>query len=186
MSSIRIVDLVATDADHVTQTATLLHVSFLNRGTTWSDLESAHAEVLSSLEPDRISRVALDDAGHVIGWIGGQPLYEGLVWEVHPIVVAQRSRRRGVGRALLEDLERMAGARGAMTLWLGSDDLVGETSLAAVDLYEDLPAQLSQFHAGGQHPFPFFMQMGFQIVGVLPDANGRGRPDIFFAKRIGT
>jgi aminoglycoside 6'-N-acetyltransferase I len=186
MTSLRIIDLAASDAERVTQTATLLHVSFLSRGTTWSDLDSAHAEVLSSLEPEKISRVALDDAGHVIGWIGGQPLYDGLVWEVHPIVVSERARRRGIGRALIEDLERLVGARGAMTLWLGSDDEVGETSLADADLYADLPAHLGRFRASGQHPFPFFTRLGFHIVGVLPDANGRGRPDIFFAKRVGS
>jgi len=26
--------------------------------------------------------------------------------------------------------------------------------------------------------------MGFVIVGVLPDANGFGKPDIFMAKRV--
>jgi aminoglycoside 6'-N-acetyltransferase I len=35
------------------------------------------------------------------------------------------------------------------------------------------------------HPFEFYLRVGFQIAGVLPDANGRGKPDIFLAKRVG-
>ena len=34
------------------------------------------------------------------------------------------------------------------------------------------------------HPFEFYLRLGFRIAGVLPDANGFGKPDIFLAKRV--
>jgi hypothetical protein len=36
----------------------------------------------------------------------------------------------------------------------------------------------------GEHPGEFYLRLGFRIVGVLPDANGRGKPDIFVAKSL--
>ncbi len=36
----------------------------------------------------------------------------------------------------------------------------------------------------GGHLYGFYQRVGYTIVGVLPDANGFGRPDIFMAKRI--
>jgi aminoglycoside 6'-N-acetyltransferase I len=181
----RIVDLSESHADRITQSAELLHRSFLNRATGWPDLESARAEVMTSLEPGKISRVAIDDSDRVVGWVGGQPQYDGLVWELHPLVVARSMRRQGIGRALVEDLEALVAARGAMTLWLGSDDEIAETSFADVDLYDNFPARLADFRAGGEHPHPFYERLGFRLVGVMPDANGRGKPDIFLAKRVG-
>ena len=181
----RIIDLSASGPDRVTECARLLYDSFLSRSAAWPDLAAARAEVLSSLEPGKVSRIAIDDAGRVVGWIGGQPQYDGQVWEIHPLVVAAHARRRGIGRALAQELETLAVARGAVTLWLGSDDEAGETSLAGVDLYDDLPARLSEFRAGGQHPYPFYRRLGFRLVGVMPDANGRGKPDIFLAKLVG-
>jgi aminoglycoside 6'-N-acetyltransferase I len=45
------------------------------------------------------------------------------------LAVAESHRRRGWGRALVEDLERLVKQRGGVTLWLGSDDELGETKL---------------------------------------------------------
>jgi aminoglycoside 6'-N-acetyltransferase I len=33
------------------------------------------------------------------------------------------------------------------------------------------------------HPYGFYQKLGFSIVGVMPDANGFGKPDIYMAKR---
>ena len=35
------------------------------------------------------------------------------------------------------------------------------------------------------HPYEFYQRCGFTIVGVVPDANGLGKPDILLAKRVG-
>jgi aminoglycoside 6'-N-acetyltransferase I len=181
----RIVDLTLDAADLVEQAAVLLREAFRNRTRDWQDLDSARQEVLASLAPDRISRLALDASGKVVGWIGGIPTYDGLVWELHPLVVAESHRRRGIGRALVQDLERLVGARGALTLWLGSDDEHDETSVSGVDLYADIPGSIRDLKKlRGEHPFEFYLRLGFRITGVMPDANGRGQPDIFFAKRI--
>jgi aminoglycoside 6'-N-acetyltransferase I len=34
------------------------------------------------------------------------------------------------------------------------------------------------------HPLTFYRRHGYRIVGVLPDVNGPGRPDILMAKRL--
>jgi aminoglycoside 6'-N-acetyltransferase I len=36
------------------------------------------------------------------------------------------------------------------------------------------------------HSYEFYQKLGFVIVGVIPDANGFGKPDILMAKRVGS
>ena len=35
------------------------------------------------------------------------------------------------------------------------------------------------------HPFLFYEKLGYVVTGVMPDANGRGLPDIYMSKSIG-
>lgn len=177
-------DLRTQPPDAHEQTAELLVDGFRGRTAAWATLDLAREEVAESLAPDRISRVMLD-GDRVIGWIGGQPEYDGRVWELHPLVVSAARRREGIGWALVRDLEALVTARGALTLTLGSDDEIDETSLSGVDLYADLPAALARVSWRGAHPLPFYLAAGFRITGVMPDANGRGRPDIYLSKRLG-
>lgn len=163
----------------------MAHGSFRVRSPTWpATVELSVEEVRQSLEPGRISRIALDGAGHVLGWIGGHPSYDGRVWELHPLAVDAAHRMQGVGRALVQDLERLVAEQGALTLFLGTDDEANETSLANADLYVDLFDKLQNIRNLRGHPYEFYQRLGFQIVGVLPDADGRGKPDIFMAKAI--
>ena len=179
----RIEDLAARDGDRVEAAAKLLHVAFSPLGV-WTTMEESRQEVLGSFGADRISRVAVASDGTVVGWIGAISQYDGLVWELHPIVVDEPHRRHGVGRALMLDLEAILKARGALTLWAGSDDLAGETSLGKVDLFAALPAAFNEVRSWGRHPLPFYRALGFQLIGVMPDANGPGRPDIYLGKRL--
>ncbi len=67
---------------------------------------------------------------------------------------------------------------------LGTDDEKGLTNLYGVDLYPDVLANLANILNQKGHPFEFYEKMGFVVVGVMPDANDFGKPDIFMAKRI--
>lgn len=149
----------------------------------WPAIEKARETVDDCLRsgPVRIARI--DDT--IVGWIGGRHSY-ARVWELHPLVVAHAAQKRGVGRALVADLERIVAARGAMTLTLGSDDEVGLTSLSGIDLYPDPLAHLAHLEDRGGHAFTFYLKCGFAVTGVIPDANGFGQPDIHMAKRVGS
>jgi aminoglycoside 6'-N-acetyltransferase I len=181
---VTIQDLSATHGARIDDAARLLHAAFSPLGA-WTTIAEARQEVLDSISEDRVSRVAIGTGGAVVGWIGAIREYDGLVWELHPIVVDATWRRHGVGRALVHDLETILRARGALTLWAGSDDLAGETSLGGVDLYSALPDAFHSVRSWGHHPLPFYRRLGFHVIGVMPDANGPGRPDIFLGKRLG-
>jgi aminoglycoside 6'-N-acetyltransferase I len=181
----KIIDLKITDGDKIDQAAALLFAGFQEHWPeAWPDMESALEEVRNSLEPGRISRIAQDSQGIVMGWIGGISIYDGHVWELHPLVVAPDRQGQGIGRALVEDLENIARKAGVWTLFLGSDDMDQMTSLAGADLYSDIPGYIAGIENRKGHPFEFYQRLGFTIIGILPDANGPGKPDILMAKRL--
>ncbi len=182
---IHLEDLTA-DAAVIDTVAVLLYESFREHWpNAWPTLDAARAEVMEALTPERINRLAVTDEGRVVGWVGGLPQYDGHVWEVHPLVVAAAYRKQSIGRMLMQDLEAHAAARGGLTLFLGTDDEDEMTSVAGIDLYPDPLAQLARIENRRGHPFTFYQKVGFALVGIVPDANGWGKPDIYMAKRIG-
>lgn len=166
------------------QAARLLMEGFSHMTDCWSSWDSALQEVRECFVEDRINRFAIDTTGKMVGWVGAIPQYDGHAWELHPIVVNVQSRNQGVGRLLLSDLEKEVGKRKGCTIYLGTDDEKGLTSLYGKDLYVDLLEQIRSIQNLKNHPFSFYQKCGFQIVGVLPDANGYGKPDILMAKRV--
>ena len=182
----RVIDLTADNTRAIEQVARLLVDGFRDTGSeAWTNLDDALSEVQQSLQPNRISRVAIDDVGNVQGWIGGIEEYAGHLWELHPLVVRADCRRQGVGRALVFDLERQVAQRGATTIRLGTDDENSRTTLGGIDLYPGVLQKLGAIRNLGAHPFEFYQKVGFEVVGVVPDANGFGKPDILMAKRVG-
>jgi len=122
----------------------------------------------------------------LVGWIGGQPQYYGDVWELHPIVVDERYRRRGIGRMLVRELERRLRERGVITLYLGTDDENAETSLGGMEIFPNVLDRLRELRNFRGHPFEVYQHLGFELIGVIPHAKGFGRPDILMAKRLRT
>ena len=181
-----IIDLAHATPAQRQQAAQILHDEF-NQARwdySWSTLEEAEEEVAMLCEEGHIARAYVDDTGTVLAWVGGLPEYDGKVWELHPMVVHPEHRAKGLGRLLVQDLEQQARARGGLTLMLGTDDTDGMTSLSDTDLYEHLWQKIATIQNYKQHPFGFYLKLGFIITGVMPDANGRGKPDIYMSKRL--
>ena len=181
----RIVDLRLDDEGAIQQVAAILVESFATDWPdAWPDLESALEEVRESFADGRISRVARDEDGTILGWIGGIGQYRGRVWELHPLVVRAGEQGRGIGRALVTDLEVCVRERGGLTITLGTDDENELTTLSGVDLFPEVWRHVAQIQNLKRHPFEFYQKQGYRIVGVIPDANGLGKPDILMAKSL--
>jgi aminoglycoside 6'-N-acetyltransferase I len=177
-----IVDL-ATQPAALRDAAAQLLVDEFTTPDGWQSLDAAR-ETVDDVLRDGFARAAI--AGdRLAGWIGALSEYRGRVWELHPLVVAPEFRRQGVGRALVAALENEVRERGGITVTLGTDDDDGRTSLSGVDLYPNVLAHLGQLRdLGREHPFLFYLKLGYVVTGVLPDANGAGKPDIFMSKRV--
>lgn len=60
------------------------------------------------------------------------------------------------------------------------------TSLANIDLYSDVTRHIAGLRDPGRsHPFLFYRKLGYVVTGVMPDANGRGKPDSYMSKALG-
>jgi aminoglycoside 6'-N-acetyltransferase I len=175
--SLRVRDLMRSEEKLAAQ----MLIDLLPEG--WPTWDKAIREVREALGRGRIRRAAFEGRA-LVGWIGGQDMYPGHVVELHPLVVRADRQRRGIGRALMTDFEERVRARGAHTIFLGTDDERGQTSLAGVDLFPDPLAHLAKLADVGGHPFAFYRKCGYAVVGVMPDANGPGKPDIWMAKRV--
>lgn len=182
---IQIVTITRADTELRITAANLLVEGFREHWpSAWPDIHAALTEIDEGLDPGMICRGALDTTGQLVGWIGGRSAYGGNVWELHPLVVSPARQGEGIGRALVTDLEVQVAARGGLTIFLGTDDEDSQTSLSNCNLYLDLPGQIAAVRNLRRHPYEFYQRCGFVIVGVIPDANGVGKPDILMAKQV--
>lgn len=178
----KIISMTQLDQEQLTQAAQILTDSL---PIGWPTLKDALVEVHERLIPANTMLAAVEGDA-VLGW-GGilAPIYDGNVFELHPLAVRSDRRKQGIGRAIVLALEDAARRQGGVTLYLGADDEKedGETSFANADLYDNLPKRMETFDPG-THQSGFYMRLGYQIIGVMPDANGIGKPDIIFGKRL--
>jgi aminoglycoside 6'-N-acetyltransferase I len=185
MKNLSIMTLSLDDNHIIQQAAQLLVDAFREHWPdAWPTLEEGRKEVEEMLEKGRICRVAVDEGGNLLGIIGGIPGYDGHVWELHPLAVQPSLQGHGIGRVLVEDFEAQVRSRGGLTITLGTDDEDGMTSLSNTNLYENLWERIRGIRNLKGHPFEFYQKMGYVISGVVPDANGLGKPDILMAKRV--
>jgi aminoglycoside 6'-N-acetyltransferase I len=181
----KIITLTKENDSLVQQAAQLLVDAFREHWpTAWPSLKDGLEEVHEMLEEERICRAAIDDEEKLLGIIGGIPQYDGLVWELHPLAVQPDMQGRGIGRQLVEELEEQVRERGGLTITLGSDDEDSMTSLSNVDLYENLWEKIRDIRNFKRHPYEFYQKMGYIITGIVPDANGIGKPDIILSKKV--
>lgn len=177
-----IIDLASADEPMIETLAKITYEAFQENAPDWlPTLESAREEVLEALAPGRQARVILEGS-QPIGWIG--VITGPHVWEIHPIVVAVDAQNKGYGQRLVAHVEELARSSGALTLFAGTSDEVGTTNLFGQDIYLDPVGAIANIEATGRNPFEFWLRAGFKIVGLMPDAEGPGKPGIHLAKRI--
>jgi len=174
------------DNDRLIQQAAQLLVDAFHEhwADAWPSLEDGLKEIHEMLETERICRATIDDNENLLGIIGGIPQYDGHVWELHPLAIQPAMQGKGIGRTLVEDFEEQVRLRGGLTITLGSDDEDNMTSLSNIDLYENLWEKVRDIRNFKRHPFEFYQKMGYVITGIVPDANGVGKPDIIMSKRV--
>lgn len=173
-------NLGADDTSAIDQIAEILVRAFPG----WKEtVDEARDEVRDSLAEENLSLVARQ-GDKILGWVGGIPTYD-YAWELHPLAVHEDARGLGVGTALVAALEDRVRALGALTLYLGTDDDGDEpgTSIWGKDLYPDPLAHAARIEVIN-HPTSFYRRLGYTVIGVVPDANGPGKPDIIMGKRL--
>lgn len=177
----KIINMHQLNKEQINQAAQMLTKS-LPLG--WPTLQDALDEIKERLIPENTLLAAVEE-DIVLGWGGILPHYGGNVFELHPLVVRQDRRNQGIGSAILKALEDKARKQGGLTMYAGADDENngGETSLANVDLFDDPAGKIKSFNPG-THQSGFYIKQGYRIIGVMPNANGRGKPDIYLGKSL--
>ncbi len=166
-----------------TRAADILMRALAHVPSAYHTVEEATTEVAKLDEKDRLGFAALDGET-LLGWVGAIQTYSH-GWELHPLVVDPHHHRHGIGTLLIRALEERARKDRVLTLYLGTDDDYGGTTLFGRELYPDPTDALRKIAPAGRgHPFFFYRKMGFVPAGVLPDVNGNGRPDLLMAKRL--
>lgn len=181
--NIQCVDLTIENKKAIVAAAEITVAAFTHFPDTWDTIEDAHQEIMEALEPGKICLIAVDDDGQVLGWIGGQHSYS-MVWELHPLAVHPAHQGKGVGKILVAALEKRIKEAGGLTVMLGSDDEIDGTNLYGRNLYPDVLGAAQHIAITNGHPYAFYQKQGYVITGLIPDANGFGRPDIIMCKRL--
>jgi aminoglycoside 6'-N-acetyltransferase I len=120
----------------------------------------------------------------LIGWIGLRPLYEK-TWELHPLAILPEFQKKGYGKILINETEKMAQKKGIIGIVAGSDDETNKTSLSEKEITEDnIFEEIRNIKNYQNHPFEFYKKCGFIIVGIIPNAGGLQKPDIWMWKDI--
>jgi len=181
----RITTLTSEESMLIASLTQLTYEAFKQHVPSWlTTLADAQRQVLNALAADRICRVVIDANDNPLGWIAAIPLHHGRIWEIHPLVVSVAEQGKGYGRALVREIERQAQQQGVLGLVAGTSDETGATTLYGIDLYQNPLAALAHLQSNQPHPYAFWIKMGFTVVGVMPDVDGRGKPGIHLAKRV--
>ncbi len=151
--------------------------------TIYSDVTQALADVVQ-FAPEDLSLVARDSDGAPIGCLRAEHFKGQASAEIKLVAVHPTRRRQGIAQTLVLAAEERMRQSGCVTMLATVGDTRGRTSLYGVDVTEDAPGLLADFRCHPDHPAGFFLEVGYRLVGVLPDAYGPGKHDLTLARRI--
>lgn len=181
-AGVRIVEFASLDAIQLAQAGRILREALPSPAAYKAPGEAEVEVARMGAGLDRFGYAALAGS-ELAGWIGAVPGYSHSL-ELHPLAVDPPWQRQGVGTALIAALEERARALGFLAIHLGADDDFGGTSLYGAELFPGVLDKAATIVAGDRHPLEFYRRCGFEVVGLIPNANGRGKPDILMSKAI--
>ncbi len=165
------------------QAARILATAYGDGASPWPNVRSAMGEVEACVDLPNVC-VGLCEGERLLGWVGLRPMYEK-TWELHPLAVALEEQRKGFGTLLVREIEREAAARNLAGIALGADDDRFRTSLSRTDIDEsNIFDELKNIRNLEGHPYEFYRKCGYMIVGMIPNANGKRKPDIWLWKAL--
>jgi aminoglycoside 6'-N-acetyltransferase I len=173
-------------ADHpiiVDAAAHILVAAFNDRSAAWPTVSLAHATVREIAQHEHIAFGAFADST-LVGWIGATPSYNGNVWEIQLLGVTPEWQRNGIATTLVHRLVTAVAHAGCHTVCVWCDDESKSTSIGGDSLFPHPLDALARLESGPRHAGGFYEHIGFVRCGILPDANGPGKPDILYAKPV--
>ena len=180
---VSIVDIAESNTYKLCAARTLVAAFADRERSAWPDIESAAEEVEECAEGASLC-IGAYDGRTMLGWVGLREMYK-VTWELHPLAVDPRHQGKGIGSLLLRELEARAARRGIIGVMLGTDDEEFGTSLSAIDLDGgNVLREAERIRNLKRHPYEFYLKNGYAIVGVVPIANGKRKPDIWMWKSL--
>ena len=149
----------------------------------WPDIESALTEVDECVFEQNIC-IGIKNGNELAGWVGLREMYP-VTWELHPLAVKKEFQGKGYGKILINELEKIARDKGIIGIFAGSDDETYSTSLSETDITkENIFNEIINIRNKKKHPYEFYQKCGYNIIGIIPNANGDRKPDILLWKDI--
>lgn len=177
----KFIELKKLSNTQINQCAKLLNEELSNG---WETVNEAMIEIEDLLKSDGyFYALILDEI--LLGWGGILPSYHGNVYEIHPMVIKSSFQNKGYGGLLIKHLEDKARSLGGLTIYAASDDEFDDrkSSLRDVDGYNEIYDKMKTFDPLN-HPARFYMKNGYQLIGIMPDANGIGKHDLILGKKL--
>ncbi len=151
--------------------------------SSWPTFNSALLEVKDCIKKPNIC-IGICENDILIGWIGLRPMYEK-TWELHPMVISKEYQNKGYGKILINELEEKAKALGIIGIVLGTDDETNRTSISEYEIDgKNICSEIQNLRNLKRHPFEFYQKCGYKIIGIVPNANGLRKPDIWMWKNL--
>lgn len=175
---------IAEQNKYQSDAAKILSQTFIDKGNSaWPDITSAMKEVSECINQPNIC-IGLLIENNLTGWVGLRPMYDQ-TWELHPLVVSTEYQGKGIGRILTMEIEKRARTSGIIGVVLGTDDEHNKTSISKVEITEEnIFEEIKSITNINSHPYEFYKKCGYMIVGIIPNANGKNKPDIWMWKNL--
>lgn len=173
------------ESEHtIDQAAEVLLKTFSGSGMWVSLDENEAAETVKECTADYNICIGIKIGNQLIGWAGLRPMYKK-TWELHPVAILPEFQNMGYGKVLLGEIEKRAREKSIIGIVAGSDDETGITSLSRKEITEEnILDEIKNIKNLNKHPYEFYKKCGFFITGIIPNANGYGKPDIYLWKDI--